>query len=63
MKKGVDAKTPHRWHTPNLKGTAGGKWLTYCWRCGLMALKNEATYKAVKAGCFRDEEVLLDVTG
>jgi hypothetical protein len=63
VKKGVDARTPHRWYTPNIKGSVSGAAFTHCWRCGLMALKNEATAKAVRAGCFRDEQVLLDVTG
>jgi len=58
MKRGVSEKVGHRWHTPK-----GKPWCTYCWRCGLMALKNEATYRAVKAGCFKDEEPILDVTG
>ena len=58
VKRGVSEKTPHRWYTPR-----GKPWLTYCWRCGLMALKNAATAKAIRAGCFREEDVVLDVTG
>lgn len=65
MKRGADTKTGHRWYTPKIKGRgmASGSWLTYCWRCGLVALKNEATQKAIKAGCYREDDVVLDVTG
>lgn len=62
MKRGISEKVPHRWHTPNLRSTAGN-FLTYCWRCGLVALKNEITARAVRAGCFTNEEVVRDVTG
>lgn len=58
MKRGTSAKVPHRWRTPSY-----ARWLTYCPRCGLVALKNAATEKAVKAGCFKEEEAVLDVTG
>lgn len=30
-------------------------WLKFCAKCGLIALKNEATQKAIKAGCGGDE--------
>lgn len=58
MKKGVSDKTPHRWHRPKV-----APWLQYCWRCGLVALKNERTEKAIKAGCFTQDEAVLDITG
>lgn len=55
-KKNTDAKVGHRWWTPKRQG-----WLTFCWRCGLMSLKNEATQKAVSAGCFKEEHVVEDI--
>lgn len=55
-KKGVSEKTPHRWFTPK-----ENKWLTFCWRCGLMSLKNALTAKAIKAGCFKEEDVVMDM--
>jgi hypothetical protein len=30
-------------------------WLKFCRRCGLIALKNERTEKAIRAGCGADE--------
>lgn len=63
MKRGVSDKTPHRWFTPNLRSRTVGNFLTYCWRCGLVALKNDATARAVRAGCFKEQDVVLDVTG
>lgn len=56
LKHGVSDKTPHRWHIPS-----GMVWATHCWRCGLMPLKNAATYRAIKAGCLR-EETIMDMT-
>lgn len=29
----------------------------YCVKCGLVYLRNEATFKAIKAGCDGDREV------
>lgn len=40
-----DAKG-HHWYTPKR-----AKWLTHCALCGLVALKNEASQKAVRAPC------------
>lgn len=51
MKKGVSNKVGHRWFRPKR-----APWLQYCWRCGLVALKNPATEKAIREGCFKDEE-------
>jgi len=31
-------------------------WLRWCRRCGLIALKNERTEKAMKAGCEADDD-------
>lgn len=31
------------------------RWLVFCRRCGLVALKNEATQKALRARCSADE--------
>lgn len=31
-------------------------WLRFCRRCGLIALKNERTEKAIRAGCEADNE-------
>jgi hypothetical protein len=47
---------PHHWFTPSVKGSCG-KWLTYCARCGLVALKNEVTQRAIKAGCWDGKDV------
>lgn len=56
MKKGLSAKVGHRWFTPKRL-----PWLTFCWRCGLVALKNAATTKAIKAGCYTEENVVEDM--
>lgn len=58
MKKGVSDRVPHRWRRPRY-----ATWLEYCWRCGLVALKNAVTRKAIDAGCFKEEEAVLDITG
>jgi hypothetical protein len=56
MKKGVSAKVGHRWFKPRcLLG------LEFCSRCGLVALKNTASEKAIKAGCFAEETVVEDI--
>lgn len=55
-KKGVSSKTPHRWMTPKRL-----PWLTFCWRCGLMHLKNQLTAKAIHAGCYAEEDVVMDM--
>jgi len=51
VKIGVNSKVGHRWWTPKRQG-----WLTFCWRCGLVRLKNELSARAVAAGCFEDDE-------
>lgn len=58
MRRGVSSKVGHRWRRPSY-----ATWLEYCQRCGLVALKNEATYRAIKAGCFLEDEVVMDLTG
>lgn len=55
-KKGVSDKVPHRWMTPKRL-----PWLTFCWRCGLVHLKTTPTFKAVKAGCFKEEDTVMDM--
>jgi hypothetical protein len=57
IKSGVNSKIYHRWQT-----LSSCKWLTFCWRCGLIALKNLATQKAINAGCFKEEDTVIDVT-
>lgn len=55
MKRGVKERQGHHWITPKRLG-----WLTFCWRCGLVALRNSLTQKAIKAGCF-DAETEMDM--
>jgi hypothetical protein len=56
MKRGVSERVPHRWFTPKRQ-----PWLRFCWRCGLLHLKNPATEKAIKHGCFAEDTVVEDV--
>lgn len=41
----------HRWYAPKRL-----PWFRFCIVCGLLALKNAVTEKAIKKGCCREDE-------